>query len=80
MEALKLMLALCTIINYVVLLIWFLAFWLSRDWMTRLHGRIFDVPPEKIKTMMYMLIGFYHLGILLFNFVPYVALWTMGIK
>jgi hypothetical protein len=78
MESVKQMLAWSTIINYAILLIWFVVFWLGRDWLARTHGRIFDVPPEKIKTMMYLLIGIYKLGILLFNFVPYVALWSMS--
>lgn len=80
MEAVKQMLAWCTMINYAVLIIWFVVFMFGREWLSRTHGRIFDVPPEKIKTMMYLLIGIYKLGILLFNFVPYVALWAMGVK
>jgi hypothetical protein len=29
----------CTVINYGILLMWFLVFVLARDWMRRFHGR-----------------------------------------
>ena len=31
----------CTILNYLVLLLWFVAFSLAHDWMFKLHGRWF---------------------------------------
>jgi hypothetical protein len=30
----------CTVINYGILLVWFLVFMLAHDWMRGLHGRI----------------------------------------
>lgn len=40
-ETLRDMLQWCAIINYGVLLLWFLAFILARDSMHRLHGQLF---------------------------------------
>ena len=74
MEGLKHLLAWCLVINYTILIVWFVIFLLGRDWLTRIHGKMFGVPPEKINTMMYLLIGIYKLGILLLNLVPYLAL------
>ena len=31
----------CTVINYVVLLVWFLVFVFARDWIQGIHGRWF---------------------------------------
>lgn len=43
----------CTILNYLLLLLWFAVFCLAHDWMFRLHGRWFrltaaqfDAPPR----------------------------------
>ena len=32
----------CTILDYGILLVWFLAFALAHDWLQRLHGRWFQ--------------------------------------
>jgi hypothetical protein len=34
----------CTVINYGILLVWFLLFTLAHDWMRRFHGRWFLIP------------------------------------
>jgi hypothetical protein len=55
-------------------MLWFAVFMASRTWITGMHGRLFDIPPEKIRSANYFLMGAYKLGILLFNLVPYLAL------
>jgi hypothetical protein len=64
----------CTVINYAVLLLWFLFFSLAHDWVYRLHGRWFRLPVEQFDAVHYAGIAIYKIGILLFNLVPYVAL------
>ena len=39
-------LLLCTLINYAVLLAWFVAFSVAHEWMFRLHTRWFRLPVE----------------------------------
>lgn len=64
----------CTIINFAVLLLWFLLFSLAHDWIHRLHGRWFRLSVEQFNAIHYAGIAAYKIGILLFNLVPYVAL------
>lgn len=67
-----------TLINYVVLLVWFLAFSRGHDWMYRLHGRWFRLPVEQFDALHYGGMAIYKLGILLFGLVPYIALLIAG--
>ena len=64
----------CTVINYGVLLCWFLVFVFAHDWMFRLHGRWFHRPVEQFDAIHYAAMAIYKIGILLLNLVPYVAL------
>lgn len=68
----------CTVLNYGILLLWFLVFSLAHDWMYRFHGRWFRVPPEQFDGIHYAGIAFYKVGIFLFNLIPYVALRIVG--
>lgn len=77
MEALRHSLAWCTVINYIILIIWFLAIVFARVPISRLHGRFFDLPVDKFNSINYLGISFYKIGILLFNLVPYLALRIM---
>jgi hypothetical protein len=64
----------CAVINYGVLLVWFLFFLLAHDWMYRLHGRWFHLSVEQFDALHYASMALFKIGILLFNLVPYVAL------
>jgi hypothetical protein len=73
-EVLRDILLWCAIINYGVLLWWFLFFILAHDWMHRFHGRWFRLPVESFDAIHYIGMTLYKIGIILFNLVPYVAL------
>lgn len=64
----------CAVINYGLLLLWFLLFVFARDWMYRLVGRWFRLSAEQLDAMSYAGMALYKIGIFLFNLVPYVAL------
>jgi hypothetical protein len=64
----------CTVINYAVLLLWFLAFVYAHDGMLRLHGRWFHLSRDRFDTLHYAGMGLYKTGILLLNLVPYIVL------
>ena len=64
----------CAVVNYVVLLVWFLVFMLAHDWLHRLHGRWFQLPTEQFDIVHYAMMGIYKIGILLFFLIPYLAL------
>jgi Family of unknown function (DUF6868) len=68
----------CTIINYGVLLVWWLCFLFAHDWMYQLHGRWFHLPVEQFDALHYAGMALYKVGILLLNLVPYIALRIVG--
>jgi len=71
-------LLLCTLINYGILLVWFLVFAFAHDWMQRLHGRWFRLSEEQFDTLHYGGMSIYKIGILLFNLVPCIVLFVLG--
>ena len=73
-ETMRAVLGWSFVINYGVLLLWFLFFTLAHDWMHRFHGRWFRVPVDQFDTIHYAGMAIYKIGILLLNLVPYVAL------
>lgn len=68
----------CAVVNYGVLLLWFLFFRFAHDWMYRFHGRWFRIPAEQFDAIHYKAMAIYKIGILLLNLVPYVALQIVG--
>ncbi|MDD2740159.1 MAG: hypothetical protein PHR94_14620 [Methylomonas lenta] len=68
----------CTVINYGVLMCWFLFFTVGHDWIHRLHGRWFRCTAEQFYTIHYAGMALYKIGIFLFNLAPYIALRIVG--
>ena len=67
-----------SVINVGLLLLWWLWFMLAHDFMYRFHGRWFKLSEEQFDAIHYALIGFFKIGIILFNIVPYFALRIVG--
>jgi hypothetical protein len=63
------------VINYAVLIVWFLAFVTARGQLYRLHGKWFRLSPEGFDATHYAAMAVYKLGILLFTVVPAIALY-----
>jgi Family of unknown function (DUF6868) len=68
----------CAVINYAVLLVWFLVFALARDWLHRLHGRWFRLSVEQFDGIHYAGMAILKLGIMLLYLAPYIALCIVG--
>jgi hypothetical protein len=64
----------CAIINYGMLLVWFLLFVLAHDWMYLSHSRWFHLSVEQFDMLHYAGMSIFKLGIILLNVVPYVAI------
>jgi hypothetical protein len=64
----------CAVINYGILLVWFLVFLLAHDWLYQLHSRWFHFSAEHFDMLHYAAMALYKLGIILLNVVPYIAL------
>ena len=73
-EVVRKMFLWCAVINYVILLVWFLVFTVAHDWIYLLHGRWFRVSIEQFDMLHYAGMAIYKLGIILLNVVPYIAL------
>ncbi|HLA94133.1 MAG TPA: hypothetical protein VK612_00325 [Pyrinomonadaceae bacterium] len=63
-----------TIINYVILVIWFAAFILARETLYRLHTKWFRLSSEAFDAVHYGGMAVYKIGIMLFNLVPLLVL------
>ncbi len=68
----------CAVINYGLLLYWFLLFTLAHDWSHRLIGRWFRLSVEQYDALTYAGMMLFKVGIILLNLVPYVALRILG--
>jgi hypothetical protein len=64
----------CAVINYGILVIWFVVFVLAHGWMYELHSRWFRISIEQFDSIHYAGMAIYKVGILLFNLVPFLAL------
>lgn len=68
----------CSIINVVWLTLMFVFILLGRDWIYRIHSRWFALPKEQFEAILYKLLGFYKIGIYLFNIAPCIALYIIS--
>ncbi|MBX3300561.1 MAG: hypothetical protein KF736_14005 [Acidobacteria bacterium] len=73
-DELRRTLAWSTVINYVILIVWFTAFTLAHGTMLEIHSRWFRLSADHFDALNYLLIGFYKTLVLVFNLVPYLAL------
>ena len=64
----------CTLINYVILLIWFFAFIFAKNLMKKLHRQWFNLSDQNFDAIHYSAMAVYKIGILLLNLVPFIAL------
>lgn len=68
----------CSIINYGILIVWFLVFVAAHNFIYRLHGRWFRLSKEQFDALNYGGMAVYKIGVLLLNVVPLIALWISG--
>lgn len=77
-ETIRSMLLWCAVINYGILLVWFLAFTAAHDFIYRLHEKWFRLSVERFDALHYLGMSIYKIGVLLLNIVPLIALWIVG--
>ena len=78
LEVIRGTLAWCIVINWVLLLVWFLFIALAHDWTYRIHSKWYHVSVDTFNTIHYGGMAFYKIGIILFNLAPYLALRIVG--
>ena len=74
METLLPVLGWCAVINYGVLMVWWLIFVFAHGWMYQLNGEFFKISEQDFDNTHYLCMGLYKLGIFLFFLVPYLAI------
>lgn len=73
-DILRGVLAWSAVINYALLILWFLIFSLAHDWLYGLHGKWFTLSGEYFDAIHYLTMALFKLCIFLFFLVPYLAL------
>ncbi len=73
-ELIAAMLGWCTLINFGLLIWWFLFATIAHDWTYRLHTKWFKISQERFDAIHYSLMGIFKMGVIVFNLVPYLAL------
>jgi len=64
----------CTLINFGLLIWWFLFLVVAHEWTLQLHTKWFRISPENFDAIHYSLMGVFKIGVIIFNLVPYLAL------
>ena len=65
----------CAVINYAVLMIWFLMYLAARGPLCRIWGKWFHLTAEQFDALNFGGMTVYKLGIMLFNLAPLLALY-----
>ena len=63
-----------TVLHYSVATIWFIAYRRHRCWYGGLIERLFGLSKAEVDEPVFLLLGIYKIGILLFFFIPSIAL------
>ena len=71
-------LAWCIVINYGILILWFLVFVFARDWIYYMHSKWYPISSAQFNAINYAGIAFYKILVLVFILVPYIALRIIG--
>jgi hypothetical protein len=64
----------CTVINYGLLVLWFVMFAVAHEWLYGFHGRWFKISVERFDAIHYGGMAVYKIAIFVFNLAPYLAL------
>ena len=64
----------CTVINYGVLLFWWIAYVASGGAVVRLHAGMFKLEEEKVRALHFQLMGAYKILIFIFCLAPWIAM------
>ena len=68
----------CAVINYAILIVWFVVFVFAQDAIRDLHSRFFDLARDQFGALNYLGMAIYKIGVLLFNVVPCIVLYIVG--
>jgi len=64
----------CAVVNYAILIIWFVVFVFAREWVYEIHSKWYPISSEQFNAINYAGAAIYKILVLVFNLVPYIAL------
>jgi len=67
----------CSIINVALMIVMFLFCWLGRDWVYKIHSKIFPITESQFNAILYSFFGAYKLFIYFFNIIPWIAVYVV---
>ena len=67
-------LAWCTLINLVILILWFFFLTAGGGWVRRMHGKWFDLGEAEFAAIHYRAMAYFKMLWIVFNLTPYLAL------
>ena len=73
LETLTSFLAWCTLINLVILILWWLVLAFGGAWMRSMHRKWFDLSDESFAAVHYRVIAYFKVLWVVFNLTPYLA-------
>ncbi|MFK7852323.1 MAG: DUF6868 family protein [Akkermansiaceae bacterium] len=68
----------CTVINTCILLLSTISVVIWRNFVTRIHKRIFNLSEQELSSLYFSYLAQYKTGIIIFNLVPYFSLKIIG--
>jgi len=74
LETFTTFLAWCTLVNLVILVIWFLVLAAGGGWMRRMHGKWFPLGDQEFAAVHYRVLAHFKLLWIVFNLTPYLVL------
>jgi hypothetical protein len=78
LETIRAALAWCTLINWGLLLLWFLFFISAKDWIYGIHSKWYNLSRESFHSIHYTGMLVFKMAVLFFNLAPYLALRIVG--
>ena len=78
LETIRFMLAWCTLINWAILIVWFLWLRLAHEWVYGVHCKWMSISIEKFDEIHYRAMVTYKIAVFVFNLAPYLALRIVG--
>ena len=68
----------CLVINFGILLFWWICLMTAHDWVYKFHGRWFKLSAERFDEIHYSSMALFKILIFIFNLAPYFALRIAG--
>ena len=74
LETIRVFLGWCSVMNFALLLLWFLGIVVAGDWIYRSHSKFFRLSVEEFHSTQYRMMGYFKLTVIILNVVPYLVL------